>query len=236
MEITKESTVADIVSKKLGSDHVFSKYKIDFCCGGGDTLEKACNESGVEFKIIKKEIEAVNTKISDSSNLNDLDIPSLIEKAKDDYHIQISNTIIETLPFAEKVAKVHGAEHNEVVEINELTKGVNVVLTEMLKNSNKSLYPKVSEILEMAKKSEEIPSGVIQGIKKTIKRNEIAQNLLADSFKEISNLSSDYTTPVGACNSYNFLYKNLKKLQHEVHRYMHFEKNILISKALKIIE
>ena len=57
MEITKESTVAEVVSKKVGSDHVFSKYKIDFCCGGGDSLEKACKESGIEFEILKQEIE-----------------------------------------------------------------------------------------------------------------------------------------------------------------------------------
>ncbi|MEX1382465.1 DUF542 domain-containing protein, partial [Lutibacter sp.] len=51
MEITKESTVAEVVSKNLGSDYVFSKYKIDFCCGGGMSLDAACKESGVTFEI-----------------------------------------------------------------------------------------------------------------------------------------------------------------------------------------
>ena len=64
MQIKKETTVADVVSKNLGSDHIFSKYNIDFCCGGGDTLEKACKESGVEFEVLKAEIESINNKIS----------------------------------------------------------------------------------------------------------------------------------------------------------------------------
>lgn len=61
MNIKKENTVAEIVSKKLGSDHVFSKYKIDFCCGGGMTLENACKESGIDFDVLKQEIEATKS-------------------------------------------------------------------------------------------------------------------------------------------------------------------------------
>ncbi len=52
MGITKEKTVAEVVAKKMGADQVFSKYKIDFCCGGGTTLEVACKESGVEFEVL----------------------------------------------------------------------------------------------------------------------------------------------------------------------------------------
>jgi len=48
----------------MGADQVFSKYKIDFCCGGGATLEIACKESGVEFEVLKKEIETIRKKIS----------------------------------------------------------------------------------------------------------------------------------------------------------------------------
>ena len=59
MSITKEDTVAEVVSKNVGSDHVFSKYKINFCCGGGDSLEKACRESGVAFEKLKFEIESI---------------------------------------------------------------------------------------------------------------------------------------------------------------------------------
>ncbi|MBK5210541.1 MAG: DUF542 domain-containing protein [Flavobacteriaceae bacterium] len=68
MNITKEKTVAEVVAQNMGADHVFSKYKIDFCCGGGATLETACKESGVEFEVLKKEIEMLSNKISSNSN------------------------------------------------------------------------------------------------------------------------------------------------------------------------
>jgi regulator of cell morphogenesis and NO signaling len=64
MKITKENTVAETLAQNMGSDQVFSKYKIDFCCGGGVTLEVACKESNVEFEVLKKEIETISNKIS----------------------------------------------------------------------------------------------------------------------------------------------------------------------------
>lgn len=67
MNITKENTVAEVMAQNMGADHVFSKYKIDFCCGGGATLQAACKESGVEFEVLKKEIEAISNKISNTN-------------------------------------------------------------------------------------------------------------------------------------------------------------------------
>ena len=64
MNITKEKTVAEVVAQNMGSDQVFSKYKIDFCCGGGATMEAACKESNVEFEVLKSEIETIANKIS----------------------------------------------------------------------------------------------------------------------------------------------------------------------------
>ena len=236
MQITKENTVAEVVSKNLGSDHVFSKYKIDFCCGGGDTLEKACKESGIEFEALKQEIETINNTISGDYNLNDLDIKSLMDIAKHEYHIYISDTIFELKPISEKVAEVHGMAHNEVEEINILFTSVDTVITEMLKNSILSLYPIISEILNLPNPVSDFSLEQLEELQRSIKRNEIAQILVGDTFKEISRLSSGYVLPEGACNSYTFLYKKLQEFELEIHKYMHLEKNVIIPKMLKMLE
>ncbi|UMB60401.1 DUF542 domain-containing protein [Lutibacter sp. A80] len=236
MQITKQHTVAEVVSKNLGSDHVFSKYKIDFCCGGGDTLEKACKESGVEFEVLKEEIEAINNSITGGVNVEELDIPTLINEVKGGYHTTISDAFYEITPYVEKVTNVHGESHKELFEIKELYKNVELVINETFRNSIMSLYPIINEIVSTSEKGEEVSIEVLQDFQKAIERNEIAQKLIGDSFKEIAHLSSNYQVPEGGCNSYAFLYKNLKQLAHEVHKYMHFEKNVLIPKTLNIIK
>ena len=236
MQITKDSTVAEVVSKNLGSDHVFSKYKIDFCCGGGDTLEKACKENGVEFEILKQEIETINNTISSEVNLNDLDVKSLIILAKDEFHVYISDSIYDIMPLAEKVAEVHGTAHSEVVEVCVLFTNLETVLTEMLKNSILSLYPSINEILNLPNPTADFSLEQLEELQRSIKRNEIAQILTGDALKEISRLSSNYIAPTEACNSYKFLYEKLQEFELEVHKYMHLEKNVIIPKMLKMLE
>lgn len=236
MNITKENTVAEVVSKKLGSDQIFSKYNIDFCCGGGVNLETACKESGVEFEILKQEIEAINSKITGESTADDLDIFSLIAIAKNHYHTYISDTIFETLSLAEKVASVHGTQHKELIEINLLLINIESVLTEMLKNSILSLYPIINEILNLENPVADFSIAQLQELQKSIKRNEIAQILVGNAFKEISKLSSNYLVPQDACSSYQFLYKKLIEFEYKMHQYIHLEKNVMIPKMLKIIE
>jgi regulator of cell morphogenesis and NO signaling len=234
MEIKPENTVAEIVSKKLGSDAVFNKYNIDFCCGGGITLETACKENGLNFEVLKAEIESINTKITGES-INDLDVSSLIDIAKDNYHTYISDTIFEILPLSKKVAEVHGTTHPELIEINNLIISIEAVLTEMLKNSILSLYPIISAILNLENPAADYSIEQLQELQRAVKRNEIAQILIANAFKEIAKLSANYTVPKGGCNSYQLLYKKIQEFEHEIHKYIHLEKNVLIPKILKII-
>jgi len=234
-EITKDSTVAEVVSNRLGSDHIFSKYKIDFCCGGNATLEVACRENGVEFETLKQEIDLINNRIVGDSSLNDLDIVSLITISKSDYHDVITNQLTEILPYASKVSEVHGLEHKEVIEINELVKKLYVLLNESFNNSI-NIYAIIKDILLLENLHSRISSKHIINVKSLIEKNEITHQLIAKTLKNISALSSNYIAPEGACNTYQYLYKNLKEIEHKVHKYMHLEKSIIIPKALKIIE
>ena len=118
MNITKEKTVADVVTENVGADHVFSKYKIDFCCGGGMKLEDACKESGVAFETVKKEIEDIKNIIAGNSDLNSMNVLGLIKHATTEYHEYFDGIIAQLSPLAAKVAEVHAQEHPEVVEVN----------------------------------------------------------------------------------------------------------------------
>ena len=235
MNINKENTVAEVVSKKLGSDNVFSKYKIDFCCGGGMTLEAACAENGVTFEILKQEIEAINSKITGDQNLNELDITTLMEQATEEFHQYFYEVLSQIMPLAAKVSEVHGSHNIEVVEISKLMQAVEIVLIEMLKNKEVSLFPAIESVLELNNSSSDISIKQIENIKKAIDKSEIAQHLVSDTFKEISKLSSHYKAPNDACNSYRFLYEKLHELDHQLQKYMHFNTYVFIPKILKIV-
>lgn len=234
MSITKEKTVAEVVTENVGADHVFSKYKIDFCCGGGMSLEEACKDSGVEFETVKLEIENIKNIIAGDSDLSKLDLIGVIKHATNAHHNYLNENITQLVPLAAKVAEVHGYDHKEVVEINILFSKVVSELGEQIALEENVLFPFVTKFIEQEKSKTENAQTITDILEQSIKNIEAAYILAGDTFKSISKLSSNYTVPVGACNSYRFLYEKLEEFEHELHKYIHFEKNILFPKLLKL--
>ncbi len=52
--INKNQKLGEIVSIFPGAAEIFHGYKIDYCCGGHDTLEAALLEKGLALKEIEK--------------------------------------------------------------------------------------------------------------------------------------------------------------------------------------
>src|SRR6478609_5086087 len=49
-------TVAQLAIEHPGAFAVFTKYNIDYCCGGHRSLQEACNRVGLDPEKIKAEI------------------------------------------------------------------------------------------------------------------------------------------------------------------------------------
>ncbi len=47
--ITKNMTINDVVKKYPKTITVFSKFKVDSCCGGAGSIEKTAGMSGVDI-------------------------------------------------------------------------------------------------------------------------------------------------------------------------------------------
>lgn len=104
MTLNRETTVADVVSKRLGADKIFSKHQIDFCCGGGLSLEAACALKGVDMNTLIQEIEDVNAKIASTEEIT----KELLVKQ-----------IHEISPLAQTVASIHGFGQPELIGVSD---------------------------------------------------------------------------------------------------------------------
>lgn len=232
MNITKEKTVAEVVTENMGADHVFSKYNIDFCCGGNVTLEKACEEKGIAFEVLKKEIETVANIINNDTNFNEMDVVSLMDYAKNVYHNYFNEKTPLILQLAFKVAEVHWSNHKEVVEINNLFNKVVPELNEQIATEEKKLFPVIKKLIEQNNK-EQIE---LEPLTKIILNIENVHKQIGSVFKSIAKLTNNYTPPNDACNTYKSLYINLQEFEQKIHNYLHFEKNILFPKVIENLQ
>ena len=124
MGISENKTVAEIVTENIKTADVFKKHGIDFCCGGGISIEKACSKNGVNYSDLESDLNAVETTNSAAYNYDSWDLGFLIDHITNIHHTYVEQQIPIILEYAQKVSDVHGHHHEEVVKINELFKGI----------------------------------------------------------------------------------------------------------------
>lgn len=56
--LTKEMIINDVIRKYPNTMKVFSKFKVDSCCGGGESVETTANVSGADVPELMKELNA----------------------------------------------------------------------------------------------------------------------------------------------------------------------------------
>ena len=57
-----------------------------------------------------------------------------------------------------------------------------------------------------------------------------------ERFREIAELSTNYTPPSDACSTYRVAFALLKEFENDLHLHIHLENNILFPKALELAE
>jgi regulator of cell morphogenesis and NO signaling len=234
MKITEENTVAEIVVQNIKTAHVFKKHGIDFCCGGGITIEKACLKNSVDYAILKKEIETISNGLSKAYNYDDWELDFLIDHIINVHHTYVEESIPLLLAYSNKVAHVHGHHYQEVVKINTLVEAVAQELGGHMKKEEVILFPYIKQLVKAEKEGQKLampPFGTVNNpIQMMFQEHENAGDVL----KQIAKLSNDYTPPPGACNTFRALYSKLEEFEQDLHQHIHLENNILFPKAVEL--
>ncbi len=234
MEITEEKTVAEVVTENIKTAHVFKKHGIDFCCGGGISIEKACKKHGVDYSILEKELVAADTVVSNANNYDNWELSFLIDHILNIHHAYVIESIPIMLEYAHKVANVHGEHHPEVIEINYLVTDVAQELLSHMKKEETILFPYVKQLDSAINNGTKLPESHFGNVNNPIQVMEHEHENAGSIFRQIAVLTNNYTTPEYACNTFKALYAKLEEFELDLHQHIHLENNILFPKAIKL--
>jgi len=234
MNITENKTVAETVTENIKSAHIFKKYGIDFCCGGGITIEKACAKNDVDFPTLKNELEAVEEVTSKAYNYDSWDLSFLIDHIVNVHHSYVEENIPLLFQYANKVAKVHGEHFPEVIKINNLYTEVANELAAHLKKEELILFPFIKQLVKAKKEGIKAPQPHFGTVNNPINMMENEHEHAGDIFKKIALLTNNYNPPEGACNTFKALYSKLDEFEQDLHQHIHLENNILFPKAIQL--
>ncbi|MDO5682898.1 MAG: iron-sulfur cluster repair di-iron protein [Propionibacteriaceae bacterium] len=215
-ELTTATLVGDFVAGNPGTARVLEAHGLDYCCGGQRPLAEAAAESGLDADAILAELTAV------APTTDELDVTTLTNTELCDHLVQVHHEYLwREMPrlteLANKVARVHGANHPELREVQKTWQALVTDLTEHLMTEEQEQFPAI--------KAAEADGSTFttEGVDQLLREHDVAGELLA----KLRELTGGYTTPADGCGSYRALYAGLEEAERDLHTHIHKENNIL---------
>ncbi|HPJ11447.1 MAG TPA: iron-sulfur cluster repair di-iron protein [Flavobacterium sp.] len=235
MPASQYITIGEFVSHDFRTTSVFSKYGIDFFCGGHRTIEEVCDKKSINHGQLLEEL----TEIILSTNTNAIDFNSwpldlLVDYILKKHHRYVGAKIPAILSALDKLCQTHSGEHPELLEIKSLFEGCATDLLAHLKKEEHQLFPVIAK-LEKATPADGIPcAAAVPVIADPIASLRQEHNHEAVRFRKIKILTHNYAPPADSCNTYRITYSMLKDFEQDLQEHIHIENNILFPRSIKL--
>lgn len=232
-----DETLGEIAAKDLRKAEVFKKYGLDFCCGGKKTVKEACAEKGIDVNLVENDLKNSDSSAISSRPLpyNDWSLDFLADYIVNTHHSYVKKVIPDIRTYSAKVAKVHGAHHPELLQINKLAQEVCDEMSSHMVKEETVLFPYVKQLVAAKNNGNgNVKFGNLDTVKTPINLMEMEHEVVGNNMDEIRKISNNYALPEDGCASYAFLFKTLDEFENDLHIHVHLENNILFPKALDL--
>lgn len=224
--INKTQKLGEIVSIFPGATQIFNRYKLDYCCGGQDTLGDASAVLSLDSSLI---IEELNTKFEKFINTNSSykdwrkETPSsFITHIVNVHHDFTKKHLKEIDTMLFKVLKVHFRHHGEeLLQVHKLFGALKTELEEHLVKEEELLFPLIKNY-ELSKDDK-----ILSDIHKVINDTEAEHDTAGDILKELERITRDFNAPEGSCTTFKLVYTKLHELEKDLFIHIHLENSIL---------
>lgn len=232
MESLKNKPIGELVAENYRAATVFKKYKIDFCCQGGRTINDACERKGVDLSLLLDELDqAMQVKDTSTADYQSWPMDLLIDYIEKKHHRYVEQRTQEIIPFLNKLCRVHGERHPELFEITELFISSAGDLAQHMKKEELVLFPFIRKMVSTENQNQPLDQPQFGTVENPIATMMHEHDAEGERFRKIAALSNDYNPPADACNTYRVTYALLKEFEDDLHLHIHLENNILFPKA-----
>jgi len=235
--LSLNTTVRDIALEQPQATRVFEKLKIDYCCGGDQTLGEACAGIGVEVASLERMLDEARPndfEVDVSIDFQKLTLRELIDHILDKHHVYTKDEMLRLEPLMAKVISVHGGNHSELSEMGALFQQICADLRPHMFKEEQVLFPYVLEMERSVLEKRPAPFAPFGTVKNPVRMMMMEHDTVGDLLRELRASSSNYTVPADGCISYQTLYQALETFEQDLHQHIHLENNILFPRAVEL--
>lgn len=233
--ITGQSIVGELVAEDYRTASVFQSYGIDFCCKGDRSINEVCSNKNIETSTLLDSLQkAVQQKDNPATDYNSWPLDLLADYIEKKHHRYVTASIEEIKPFLSKLVRVHGGNHPELAEVEELFNISAGELSMHMKKEELILFPFIRKMVRAKDAGEKLPPPHFGTIKNPIAVMNKDHDGEGERFDKIAMLTHNYEPPADGCNTYRVTLSMLKEFEEDLHLHIHLENNILFPKSIKL--
>ncbi len=234
MSFEATQTVGEIAAQVPGATREFEKLGIDYCCGGTRTLGEACAAAqiSVEQALSRLQNGLATAQPQPGRDWKNEPLSDLIAHIISTHHVFVREECPRIAKLAAKVVAVHGTNHPELLEVQNLFSALAGELSVHLMKEEQVLFPYVVRMEEAALAGEPTPPAMFGTVVSPVRMMMQEHDNAGEVLKKLRAVSKDYTVPADGCISYATLYDALRAFEGDLHQHIHLENNILFPRAV----
>ncbi|QGX40704.1 iron-sulfur cluster repair protein YtfE [Permianibacter aggregans] len=213
----QQMSLGEIARQIPGATALFHRHKLDFCCGGQQSLLEAAEGRGLSAEALAGELRALNPASHDTdwSTKNDRE---LIEHILSRYHELHRLQLPELIRLSSRVEKVHRDHPQCPTGLAAHLEQMEQELAEHMAKEEDILFPM------LMRGAYQMVHGPIM-----VMRHEHDDHGLA--LAQMEQLAHGFVLPDDACNTWRALYLGLQTLVTDLMDHIHLENNILFHRV-----
>jgi regulator of cell morphogenesis and NO signaling len=224
--IDPSATLGLLVAEQPARAELFERLRLDYCCGGGQTLAEACERRRLDPDTVSRMLEAVEAASlgrwhTDHHDWRRATIAELCEHIVTAYHDKLRVELPRIDELLGTVVRVHGADHRELQDLQRLFGTMRQELESHLETEERVLF-------EACRAAEAVGTPVDASL---IAAHEEEHGATGDAFAALRELANDYDTAGALCRTHRTLLESLDRLERDLHQHIHEENNILFPRV-----
>lgn len=229
MQITADTTVADIATAAPATIRVFQQHRIDFCCGGKVPLSQACAAKGLSTDRMLGELRSATSPATAEQNWFDAPLTALVRHIQERYHAHLRTELPRLDAMLAKVVSRHGDHLPAVLlPLQQTFLGLQLELLAHMLKEDRVLFP----LIETLDAGQPVPASDATALASPIAVMEAEHAGAGAALARMRELTEGYAPPEWACPTFRGLYFGLSQLEADMHLHVHLENDILFPRAL----
>lgn len=229
---TLADTVGDWVTTHPATSRVFERHKIDYCCGGGRSLEEACRSAKADVQVVLADLSDISSRgqSDDEVDFTSQSLAEMCDQIEATHHEYLKGELPRLTQLVEKVVSVHGDQHSWLAQFGESFRQLREELVPHMFKEEQILFPAIRTIEQTGK----MPAFPFGSVDNPIRMMEHEHDVAGQALRDLRAASLGFTLPEGGCNTFRAMLDGLRELEADLHQHIHKENSILFPRASRL--